>query len=143
VEDAPSFLLVELPHPPSPLGRRETGLSSRFSFSSLQLKLGCTCKGRGLYSGVAKSFLGRWRMRVKEAVKVLQKFVGKDISHWWKHYRGGDFPTSYKLRKANNREVIVYCYQNGKVWSISLRPSVFLQKVDKDYAPEELVKVLS
>jgi hypothetical protein len=82
-------------------------------------------------------------MKVKEAVNVLRKFVGKNISEWFHHYYGtADFPVKYKLKKANNREVVVYCYQNGKVWSVSFRPSIFLQKVDRDYAPRDLLRVL-
>jgi hypothetical protein len=81
-------------------------------------------------------------VKAKDAIPVLQKFVGQDISNWFHHYCGtADFPVRYKLEKANHREIVVGCYQNGKAWNITFRPRVFLYKIDWDKAPEELRKL--
>jgi len=78
---------------------------------------------------------------VRNAVEVLRRYVGKDITDWFSHYYGGDFPVRYTLQKVTHRDIVVTCKQGQKVWDIRFRPSVFFsRKVDWDYAPADLRK---
>ena len=70
---------------------------------------------------------------MKNIVEKLRNLTGSIINDWWNWYQGGG--VKYRLIKANNRQVVVRCSQNGRTWDLTLKPSEFIRQIDWDYFP--------
>jgi hypothetical protein len=71
-------------------------------------------------------------MKVKEVIKKMKEYQGKDISKLFSWYLNGGWKISYILELCNNKRVIISCRQGDKTWRLYLKPNEFVKGIDKD-----------
>ena len=69
-------------------------------------------------------------MRMRDFVKALKSFEGKEITDYFLLPSDGSFPIRYFLERVSNRRIILIAFQNGRSWRLYYTPRELYEKLD-------------